>query len=378
MVKSVQRSSYLDLIRFVAMVMVAICHACDPFNAGATYGAGEVDEEMFLWGGVWGSCVRACVPLFVMVTGALCLDTHRSLQHFWMKRISRVLWPFLLWSVVYNLFPFFVRIAGCPESTVYDFFVWASNPSGDLGVCLRRVAEIPFAFDNLACHMWYVYMLIGLYLVIPILSPWVRRAGRHEIEAVLLVWLVGTFLPYMHEFGGRYLFGECEWNQFGMLHHFTGFTGYLLLGYYIVTYIPRRAIATLVCAVPTFAVGVWATWWGFSYMTSLPNPTPEQTELFWTYCSPNVFMASVAVFASLRLVRVRQSVARWLRNFAKCSFGVYMTHYFFVGPTYKLVEMCSLPTALRVPVAALLVIACSWAVVALLKRCFGRLKWLLG
>ena len=54
-----QRINYLDTIRFVAMTLMVICHACDPFNAGATYGAGEVDEDMFLWGSVWGSCVRA-------------------------------------------------------------------------------------------------------------------------------------------------------------------------------------------------------------------------------------------------------------------------------------------------------------------------------
>ncbi|MCF0188791.1 MAG: acyltransferase [Bacteroidaceae bacterium] len=373
-----QRSAYLDLIRFVAMLMVAICHACDPFNAGATYGTGEVDENMFFWGSIWGSCVRACVPLFVMVTGALCLDTRRTMQHFWKKRISRVFWPFLIWSVLYNMFPFFVGLLGLPESTVYDFFVWATSSSSDFDVCMERVAEIAYRFHYIACHMWYVYMLIGLYLIIPVLSPWVRSATRRQIELVLLVWLIGTFLPYMHEFGGSYFFGECEWNQFGLLHHFTGFTGYLLLGYYIVTYIPRRAIASLIWAVPTFAVSVWITWWGFSFMTSQPDPTPEQTELFWTYCSPNVFMTSIAIFVSLRLVHVRHKFAKLLRNFAKCSFGVYMIHYFFVGPTYKLVEVCCLPTAVRVPVAAVLVIACSWAVVALLKRCFGRLKWLLG
>mgnify|MGYP004446983615 FL=1 len=268
------RLDYLDTIRFVAMLMVAVCHACDPFNAGATYGVGEVDQDMFLWGGVWGSAVRACVPLFVMLTGALNLTSEMPLQAFWRKRITRVLWPFLIWAVVYNLFPWFVGLAGLPESTVHDFFVWASDTSPDLGVCMARVAEIPYRFDNLACHLWYIYMLVGLYLFTPILAAWVRTATRRQIEWVLLLWVAATALPYMHEFVGTYLFGECEWNEFGLFHYFSGFAGYMLLGHYMVRYLPARIVPSLLYAVPAFAIGFVVTLAGFRHMTSLPSPTP--------------------------------------------------------------------------------------------------------
>ena len=65
------RNSNLDLIRLFAFVLLVTCHTCDPFNAAATYGAGEPNPEFTRWGAVWGSVVRPCVPLFVMLTGAL-------------------------------------------------------------------------------------------------------------------------------------------------------------------------------------------------------------------------------------------------------------------------------------------------------------------
>lgn len=72
------RNSSLDLVRLVAFLLLIGCHACDPFNAAATYGTGEAGPGYTFWGSVWGSLVRPCVPLFVMLTGALLLGRRGS------------------------------------------------------------------------------------------------------------------------------------------------------------------------------------------------------------------------------------------------------------------------------------------------------------
>lgn len=369
---------YLDTIRFVAMLMVIVCHACDPFNAGATYGAGDTNADMFLWGSIWGSAVRACVPLFVMLMGVLNLPVKWPMEVYWRKRIFRVLWPFLIWSAVYNLFPWLLGLLGFGEESVYYFFVWASSPKQDFATCFDRVLEVPLLFDYIACHMWYIYMLVGLYLFTPILSAWVAQASRRQIELVLGLWAVSTLLPYLHEFYGRYLFGECEWSGFGTFHYFAGYAGYMLMGYYIVRYVPVRTVPSLAYALPAFAAGALITYFGFRTMTARPDCTPEQTELFWNYCTPNVALMSSALFVALRLIPTGGWVARALANFTVCGFGIYMTHYFFVGPTYDWVERMMLPTWLRVPAAAVLVTAITWALVALTKRIYPRSRWLLG
>ncbi len=61
---------WLDVLRFVAIFMVLISHSADPFNASVE---ARTNPDFNLWGSAFGSLVRACVPLFVMMTGLLLL-----------------------------------------------------------------------------------------------------------------------------------------------------------------------------------------------------------------------------------------------------------------------------------------------------------------
>lgn len=100
--KNPQHIVWLDVVRFVAMFTVVCCHCTDPFNfyPGTPPNIGEIK----LWGAIYGALLRPCVPLFVMITGALLLPVRGEISVFYKKRIPRVLWPFLIWSVIYNLF----------------------------------------------------------------------------------------------------------------------------------------------------------------------------------------------------------------------------------------------------------------------------------
>lgn len=101
---SSQRIVWLDAVRLVALFTVVCCHCTDTFNfipPQITSGT----EELKFWGAVYGALLRPCVPLFVMITGALLLPVRQPAGPFYRKRISRVFWPFLIWSILYALFP---------------------------------------------------------------------------------------------------------------------------------------------------------------------------------------------------------------------------------------------------------------------------------
>ena len=68
--------------------------------------------EIKLWGAIYGSVLRPCVPLFVMITGALLLPVKGDASTFYKKRIPRVFYPFLIWLVLYNLFPWITGLLG--------------------------------------------------------------------------------------------------------------------------------------------------------------------------------------------------------------------------------------------------------------------------
>ena len=87
---------------------------------------------------------------------------------------------------------------------------------------------IPINFSLYTTHLWYIYMLIGLYLYLPILSCWLERASEKALRGFLLLWGVSLLVPYAIQYvspGG--VWGTCAWNEFGMLYYFAGFNGYL-------------------------------------------------------------------------------------------------------------------------------------------------------
>lgn len=371
---------WLDVVRFVAMFTVVCCHCSDPFNFYPGEPPANIEEIKF-WGAAYGAFLRPCVPLFVMITGALLLPVRGDASTFYKKRITRVLWPFLIWSVLYNLFPWFTGVLGCNPSVIVDFFPYSGEEAAkqSLNVSLGYISQMPLNFSLLDVHMWYIYLLIGLYLYMPIFSAWVEKASEKAKLWFLIAWGITTLLPYYYQFVDPYIWGGCSWNNFNMLYTFAGFNGYLLLGHYLRNHDwPIGKI--LLFGIPMFIVGYAVTFFGFRYITSLPEYTPEMLELFFTYCSLNVVMMTIPFFLLAKKVRVRsEKVQRALANLTLCGFGVYMIHYLFTGPSVILARAIGIPVALQIFVAAIIAFAISWGITALIHKWMGKkAKYIVG
>ena len=373
-----QHIVWLDVVRFIAMFTVVCCHCTDPFNfyPGTAPNIGEIK----LWGAIYGSVLRPCVPRFVMITGALLLPVRGDASTFYKKRIPRVFYPFLIWSVLYNLFPWITGLLGLNPQIILDFFPYAGEEvmRQSFSVSLEYILMIPFNFSILAVHMWYIYLLIGLYLYLPVFSAWVEKASERAKLMFLLAWGVTLLLPYYYQFVSNYLWGTCSWNSFGMLYAFAGFNGYLLLGHYLKN-LEWSLKKTLTIGIPMFAVGYAVTFLGFRHITALPEYTDEMLELFFTYCSLNVVMMTIPVFMLAKKVKVNsERMKKALANLTVCGFGIYMIHYFFTGPSVVLMRAIDMPIGLQIPVAAILAFAVSWGLVWLIYRAGKVAKYIVG
>ena len=116
---STNRIVWLDVARLFAMFMVVCCHCADPFNF---YPGGNPPPAIAQWGALWGAFLRPCVPLFVMITGALMLPVREESSIFYKKRITRVFFPFLIWSLIYAIFPWLTGVLGLSPEILIDFF----------------------------------------------------------------------------------------------------------------------------------------------------------------------------------------------------------------------------------------------------------------
>lgn len=380
------RIVWLDVIRCVAMIMVIGVHCIDPFYISPTMRA---IPEYTHWAAIYGSLLRPSVPLFVMMTGLLLLPVKKQpLGKFYKKRIYRVLFPFLIWSVLYSMFPWVTGVLGLPKEIIGDFFCYTQGQeSQSLIDSLKDVAMIPFNFSYKENHMWYIYLLIGLYLYMPFFSAWIENADRKTKRAFLLIWIISLFIPYLKEYVANclfersgYVFGTDTWNEFGLFYYFAGFNGYLLLGHYVKKGNDWSLMKTFILCILMFAVGYYITYTGFSTTASNPNATETEMELFFTFCSPNVLLMTLATFLLLQKVVITNStVIKVLANMTQCGFGIYMVHYFVVGPFFLLIGPSSLPIPLQVPLMAICIFLCSWAFTALIYKLMPqKAVWFMG
>ncbi|WP_462357539.1 acyltransferase [Phocaeicola coprocola] len=372
--KDNKRIIWLDFVKFIAISMMIAVHCTD--NVAPT----ERSEAWYnLWGSFYGSFMRPAIPLFVMVTGALLLPVKENISTFYTKRLTRLVIPFIVWSVLYNLFPWITGLLGLSPTIINDFFAWA-EPDQSFSGALHNILMIPFNFSMLAVQMWYVYLLIGLYLYMPFFSAWVKQASVKEQKIFLTLWFISLFIPYLREYLTKDLWGTCSWNEFGLLYYFAGFNGYLLLGYYIKNNDINFSWGKLaVIGIPSFIIGYCITFLGFKSITAIPGQPAELVELFFTYCSPNVLLMTLPIFLVIKKNHFKSvTIRRFAINISTCTLGIWMSHYLFLGPCYMLVEFLPLHTMLKMIVCTILLLSITWGFVYVIRKSGKIGKWIMG
>lgn len=357
---------WLDVLRIVACFLVVFAHSCDFFVARF-----DDDRTEFLSGAFWGSMTRACVPLFVMISGVLLLPAKLEMGPFYRRRLGRIIWPLILWSVVTPL--------------LYLAYGHAEGANA-----LYNIASFPLNFNYATTPLWYLYMLVGLYLIIPIVSPWVAQASRKDLKRFLYIWGFTLFIPYIRllapfcgyvgNYGDLGIFGECAWNPFGTFYYVSGFLGYIVLAYYLNKYPSGRPKKQVIFrSAALFVLGYALTFGGF-VLTQKYYPTDyAYLEIPWFFTGFSVFLMTYGVFTALQTIRVTndKTVAR-LNKVAMLTFGIYLCHFFIVQLGYDFVySFIPLPAYLQIPVIAVLAFCVSAGVVWLLQK-LPYHKYLIG
>lgn len=282
-------TAWLDNLRVVATIAVILLHIVAPFalkfgkiSTGDWWVANGID-----------SLVRFCVPVFVMLTGALLLPRVHTLESYLKKRVARIILPFLFWSVIY-IIHFLTRLPSSFE------FTWQT---------ISKIAGNKL-LTGASYHLWYIYMIIGIYLILPIISTWIKKASEKEIIYFLGLWLLSVMIA--NSFLKDYI---PDFN----LKYFSGFIGYLVLGYYLSLKTFNVKFATAM-----FCFGVLATAFGTYYLSIQKGSLSLD---FYQYFSLPVIISSVAIFSLFKHLALKNSLLARIRNLInQNSFGVYFVH----------------------------------------------------
>jgi surface polysaccharide O-acyltransferase-like enzyme len=296
-------TAYLNVLRIFACLMVLTVHSGEFFYIGP---AGDIIRTHHVWVNNYGSFMRACVPLFVMISGYLLLPIKEAPEVFYKKRFTRLLIPFLFWSAMYAIVPYFKG-----EFTAQQ--MW------------QGLYIIPINFNGPAGHLWFVYMFIGIYLFIPIISPWVQTASQNFKLFFLAIWVFTLFIPYIRTVYPEVL-GEAFWNKFSAVHYFSGYIGYLILGHYIKDHVRLSKAATAIIGLLLVIIGYAITHLVFSHQLPFAKDLP-QLELSWAFPTINVAFIATGLFLLFSLIKIKSpGMEKFAAGVSGLTYGMYLAH----------------------------------------------------
>lgn len=206
--------AYFDVLRVIAILAVITLHATGSYTDVFSYNW-EVSN-------VWKSLTRWGVPVFVMISGALFLDPKREIgfRKLYLKNILHIVTILIFWSIGYACLGF---VTG--------------SSKGDVEKLLGHLILGHF-------HLWFLFMLVGLYMIVPLLRPICadKKLLRYFLLlSIFFTFLIPTIVKILMGFDlilpnavpARAL--EAISRLTGQTHfHFTlGYVAYFVLGYYM-------------------------------------------------------------------------------------------------------------------------------------------------
>lgn len=308
-VKSSTLAPWPDRLRNLATVMVIGIHVAAPI----AHGEGLDFNGSWWWAGnFWNSLTRPAVPLFVMLSGYLLLGKDYPLPDFLKRRFSRVVIPAIFWMLIYCFYNFMAK--GSPAT---------------LGEALKSIVTGPVHY-----HLWFIYLIIGLYLVYPILRPWVRTASNQDFLYFFVMWSIGTWVAK-----ALYTFAQMPMGIYFEL--FTNNCGYFVMGYFLGNRVTiRTAISdkTETAGVPDtslklhrytpwllIAIGTAGTMLA-SYWINTFFWNGNTNVYFYDYLTPNVAISAIGWFLLAKTAFNNKPLLDIERDFSAASFGVYFAH----------------------------------------------------
>jgi len=336
-------SFHADLIRSVAMFLVILLHSAVEPHPIVT----QPDQaEVIRWWTVtiYDALSHYGVPLFIMVSGALLLQPWKKepLRVFLKKRFNRIALPFFSWSAIYFIYRYTVQNEALTLTSIVNGLETGAY-----------------------YHFWFIYVIVGIYLITPLLRVLITHADRHLIKYSLVLWFIATgIIPLIGLFHSNILenrvFLHLEW------------VGYFVLGYYLL----KTKIRPIFLYIAFFG-GLIYTLIG-TYLIQLTLGGANS----WFFLEPisaNMIVISVSMFLMLRNVSATKiqnkfpKFSKLLRLISQNTLPIYLMHIIILetfqnGYLGIRISVNTLPPAWEIPFLAVITLFICLGIALALKK----------
>ena len=298
-----ERSRGFDYLRAAACVAIIFLHTF--FSTTLMY-ADSLTDGQRLGYDIFMNNLMWAVPCFLMVTGALLLPPEKEIgyKQLFGRYIARILEALILFCTVYVI----SEMVFSPSARSVSYF-------------LAGLWEI-FTGKSWS-HMWYLYCLIGLYLLLPVYKAFTARAQERDIRYLLIVFAVfQSGLPLLGAFGI-----PCGFT----IHVAAIYPFWLFLGYYISRWGSRirRGVFVILALAGTVLLAA-------ATVIRVRFDIAGLDALF-EYSSILVILQAAGIAGLFFAIQGREQrlLGRVLTAIDYHSFGIYLIHMMFVRLIYK-------------------------------------------
>lgn len=342
--KIMKRDISMDLLRIVAAMAVVLLHVSAEYELKIN----TVNSLQWEIANFFNASTRWCVPVFVMISGAFLLQKNISIRLLYRKYIKHLIVLLLCWNIFYNI----PRIKEYPSSITefLSFFLTAGD----------------------GYHLWFIYMLIGVYISIPLLKK-IVDGGLSKY--VLCLWLLTAItLAGINDMTIYYnRFFQLSRNVF-IFPFVIKYIGYFVLGHFLYSEVHLSGrIRKMV-----YLLGILG--WGIIIVGTavLSRRAGELIEYFYSYHNIMVVLVAVSLFVFFRYrdypplscphIVNNHAFTKFVQELSNLTLGVYFVHVFLLGKIYIYIASFDWHVAIAIPLIWLLTVLTSFSISFVLNK----------
>lgn len=328
-----RRDLSMDVLRIFAAISVVLLHTA------ATYMYGD-NPKSTSWqiANIFNSLTRFSVPIFIMLSGAFFLQKEIPIKKLYFKYIKRLFLLLFIWNFCYNI----------------------TAPPYELNI--RHILACLYTPSKEGHHLWFMYMMIGLYA----LSPFLKKVADSRLSGYFLIlWVVSSVI-----FNGLGQF-DLTASLFQSVNLFLsyipiGYAGYFILGYYLYNQLmlsQRSRYVLYTCG----AAGIILTIIGTFLLSKYKD---RNVFYFYDYLNIMTVLAASAIFVFIRYwnVRFSEKTGQFIKGMSDLTLGVYLVHILILRIAYHFIQPFGLSAALAIPIIWIITSICSFIVAFLFKK----------
>ncbi len=302
-----KRLVHYDLVRVIAMFAVIVVHTSGTFYR-ALSPITSIDWQI---SNIYSTSGKFTICIFMMVSGMLFLNPKKSItiKAMYRKNILRIVTAFIFWSLAYALFGLYVKsqMNGFSTALLHGFFIDIVNGN---------------------YHMWFCYMIIGIYIVVPFIRLISSDENLMKYFLVLSIIFVSTIpvlqlLPDLISTPITIIVTQLR------LNFVLGWVGIFVLGYYLSYCTISRKAEVII-----YILGILSLIVTIILNGLLSIRYNQSYEGLYELTNINILLTAIAVFVYFRLhvskVEFSESFSKFILLLSECTFGVYFIHVFLI------------------------------------------------